>query len=153
MTTDFDRLYKSIRPVAYIFSEAQTHKVEKKPIQVGRSGRNFTGDIGAFQGSMDNLKVFERYLTQNEFEFDIRETRSPSDAERWARSARAEGYDLLVVVRGNNLLSVATFVSEKLATLGAVQSTATRFMLRCYKVDGILLGADFEDPDKPAISP
>src|SRR5210317_2195523 len=46
------------------------------------------------------------------------------------------GYDLLVVVRGNNLLSVATFVSEKLATLGSVQATATRFMLRCYKVDG-----------------
>ncbi|MEX0325258.1 MAG: Lrp/AsnC family transcriptional regulator [Puniceicoccaceae bacterium] len=63
------------------------------------------------------------------------------------------GYDLLVVVRGKNLLSVATFVSEKLATLGAVQSTATRFMLRCYKVDGILLGQDPEETDKPAISP
>ena len=63
------------------------------------------------------------------------------------------GYDLLVVVRGNNLLSVATFVSEKLATLGSVQSTATRFMLRCYKVDGFLIGSEPEDTDKPAISP
>ena len=63
------------------------------------------------------------------------------------------GYDLLVIVRGKNLLSVATFVSEKLATLGSVQSTATRFMLRCYKVDGILLTQDPEETDKPAISP
>ena len=63
------------------------------------------------------------------------------------------GYDLLVVVRGNNLLSVATFVSEKLATLGSVQSTSTRFMLRCYKVDGVLLSEDLDVSDKPAISP
>lgn len=63
------------------------------------------------------------------------------------------GYDLLVVVRCKNLLSVATFVSEKLATLGCVQSTSTRFMLRAYKVDGFLVDGDAEDTDKPAISP
>ena len=63
------------------------------------------------------------------------------------------GYDLLVVVRGKNLLSVATFVSEKLATLGSVQSTATRFMLRCYKVDGFLVDADPDEAERPAISP
>jgi DNA-binding Lrp family transcriptional regulator len=63
------------------------------------------------------------------------------------------GYDLLVVVRGRNLLAVATFVSEKLATLGAVQSTATRFMLRCYKVDGFLVNPDPDEMERPAISP
>lgn len=63
------------------------------------------------------------------------------------------GYDLLVIVRGNNLLSVATFVSEKLATLGAVQSTATRFMLQCYKIDGFLIQRDPDEMEKPAVSP
>ncbi len=63
------------------------------------------------------------------------------------------GYDLLVIVRGKNLLSIATFVSEKLATLGPVQSTATRFMLRCYKIDGFLVGPDPQEEAKPAISP
>lgn len=63
------------------------------------------------------------------------------------------GYDLMVIVHGENLLSVATFVSEKLSTLGSVQSTATRFMLRCYKVDGKLIEHPMEDVDKPAISP
>ncbi|MEX0323387.1 MAG: Lrp/AsnC family transcriptional regulator [Puniceicoccaceae bacterium] len=63
------------------------------------------------------------------------------------------GYDLLVVVRGNNLLSVATFVSEKLATLDPVQSTATRFMLRCYKRDGFLIDAEPEQQEKLAVSP
>lgn len=63
------------------------------------------------------------------------------------------GYDLMVIVRGRNLLSVATFVSEKLATLGAVQSTSTRFMLRCYKVDGFLINGDGEEPEKLAVTP
>lgn len=63
------------------------------------------------------------------------------------------GYDLMVIVRGPNLLSVATFVSEKLSTLGVVQSTATRFMLRCYKVDGFLIDSRKSEDEKMAISP
>jgi DNA-binding Lrp family transcriptional regulator len=63
------------------------------------------------------------------------------------------GYDLLVIVRGKNLLSVATFVSEKLATLGSVQSTATRFMLRCYKVDGFMINGEPGEDEMPAVSP
>jgi DNA-binding Lrp family transcriptional regulator len=49
------------------------------------------------------------------------------------------GYDLQVVVEGTNLRQVATFVSEKLATLQGVLSTATHFMLRPYKEHGILM--------------
>jgi DNA-binding Lrp family transcriptional regulator len=63
------------------------------------------------------------------------------------------GYDLLVVVRGKNLLEVATFVSEKLATLEPVQSTATRFMLQCYKVDGFMINGGHDDHERLAISP
>lgn len=63
------------------------------------------------------------------------------------------GYDLLVVVRGKNLLEVATFVSEKLATLDPVQSTATRFMLQCYKIDGFMINGEAEETDRLAVSP
>jgi DNA-binding Lrp family transcriptional regulator len=49
------------------------------------------------------------------------------------------GYDLLVIVEGNSLREVATFVSEKLATIQGVLSTATHFMLRAYKEQGILM--------------
>jgi len=48
-------------------------------------------------------------------------------------------YDLLVVVEGPDLRQVATFVSEKLATIQGVISTATHFMLRTYKEQGILM--------------
>lgn len=63
------------------------------------------------------------------------------------------GYDLMVVVTGKNLLHVATFVAEKLSTLGSVQSTATRFMLRCYKESGFLIAQEVSPEEKLAVSP
>lgn len=46
------------------------------------------------------------------------------------------GYDLLVVVEGRTLREVASFVSEKLSTIEAVQASATRFRLKTYKENG-----------------
>lgn len=48
-------------------------------------------------------------------------------------------YDLLVVIEGNSLREVARFVSEKLATVQGVLSTATHFMLKPYKEQGVLM--------------
>lgn len=48
------------------------------------------------------------------------------------------GYDLLVVLEGENLRQLATFVSEKLATITGVLSTATHFRLKAYKERGTL---------------
>ncbi len=49
------------------------------------------------------------------------------------------GYDLLVFVSGTSLQKVAAFVSERLSTIEGVLSTATHFMLRTYKENGILM--------------
>src|SRR2546428_9158026 len=56
------------------------------------------------------------------------------------------GYDLLIFVEGRSLREVAQFVAEKLATLPGVNSTATHFMLRTYKEQGVLMegGEEFE---------
>jgi DNA-binding Lrp family transcriptional regulator len=56
------------------------------------------------------------------------------------------GYDLLIFVEGHSLRAVAQFVAEKLATLPGVNSTATHFMLRTYKEQGVLMdgGEEFE---------
>jgi DNA-binding Lrp family transcriptional regulator len=48
------------------------------------------------------------------------------------------GYDLLVIVVGSNLREVAAFVSEKLSTIQGVISTATHFLLKPYKEQGVL---------------
>jgi DNA-binding Lrp family transcriptional regulator len=62
------------------------------------------------------------------------------------------GFDLLVVVEGDNLRQVATFVSEKLATIQGVLSTATHFMLKPYKEQGILMHRT-EGDERLAITP
>jgi len=62
-------------------------------------------------------------------------------------------YDLLVFATGDDLREVATFVSERLASVEGVLSTATHFMLRAYKEQGHLLLSPNEASDKPAVSP
>ncbi len=62
------------------------------------------------------------------------------------------GYDLLVVVEGGNLREVASFVSEKLATIQGVLSTATHFMLKPYKEQGVLMKREL-DEERLAVTP
>ena len=49
------------------------------------------------------------------------------------------GYDLAVMVEGRKLREIAHFVSEKLSTVEGVVSTTTRFRLKTYKQNGVLL--------------
>ncbi len=61
-------------------------------------------------------------------------------------------YDLLVVVEGSSLREVAMFVSEKLATLQGVISTATHFMLKPYKEQGMLMTRE-QNGERLAVTP
>ena len=54
-------------------------------------------------------------------------------------------YDLLVTVEGKSLKDVAMFVSERLAPMESVVSTATHFELKTYKKDGVLFTEKEED--------
>lgn len=80
-------------------------------------------------------------------------------AERIAKYAEVRschlmsgGYDLMVEVEGANLREVATFVSEKLSTLSGVLSTATHFVLRAYKEQGVLMKSEAAE-ERLAVSP
>ncbi len=55
------------------------------------------------------------------------------------------GFDLLVTVVGNSMKDVAMFVGEKLSTLDTVVSTATHFVLKNYKVDGVIYAEEPKD--------
>ena len=48
------------------------------------------------------------------------------------------GYDLLVLVEASTLKELALFVSEKLSPLDTVTGTATSFVLKRYKQDGVV---------------
>ena len=62
------------------------------------------------------------------------------------------GYDLMVIVEGRNLRDVASFVSQKLATIQGVLSTATHFLLRPYKEQGILMQRE-QNEERLAVTP
>jgi DNA-binding Lrp family transcriptional regulator len=61
-------------------------------------------------------------------------------------------YDLAVTVEGQNMKEVALFVAEKLATIENVQSTATHFILKKYKLNGVIM-EETEKAERLVISP
>lgn len=61
-------------------------------------------------------------------------------------------YDLAVFIEGKSMREISNFVATKLATIEGVLSTATHFILKTYKQDGVM----FEDGEKDrrlAVSP
>ena len=61
-------------------------------------------------------------------------------------------YDIIVSVNGSNIREISLFVSQRLATIDAVQSTATHFVLNVYKENGILISNN-EIDERGLISP
>ena len=61
-------------------------------------------------------------------------------------------FDLTVVIEGRTMKEVAMFVSEKLAPLEPVLSTATHFILKKYKDHGTVMEA-VTKPERMAILP
>ena len=61
-------------------------------------------------------------------------------------------YDLLVLVEARTLKELALFVSEKLSPLENVTGTATSFVLKRYKQDGIIFVGETTDK-RLAVSP
>ena len=62
------------------------------------------------------------------------------------------GYDLLVILEGNSLQDIATFIAEKLSTIKGVISTATRFRLKTYKENGVSLTREVK-AERLAVTP
>ena len=54
-------------------------------------------------------------------------------------------YDLALTVEGSTLTQVALFVAEKLAPMDTVISTATHFVLKKYKENGIMMDVPAKD--------
>lgn len=55
------------------------------------------------------------------------------------------GFDFTVIIEEKTMKEVAQFVSDKLAPLDAILSTATHFVLKKYKEHGTVLGDTIRD--------
>lgn len=60
-------------------------------------------------------------------------------------SLMSGSYDILLCIEGKTLQEVALFVSQKLATMDGVLSTATHFVLKKYKDKGLTYDVDESD--------
>src|SRR5665648_1006385 len=83
-----------------------------------------------------------RVLPQRGYGFDKIAKRLQKFPEITALYLMSGGYDLSLLIEGKTMQDVALFVAEKLAPLEHVQSTATHFVMRCYKQDGVELMGD-----------
>lgn len=55
-------------------------------------------------------------------------------------------YDIAVMLNGTSMREVALFVAQKLAPMEEVLSTATHFVLKKYKEEGVVFDEDKSDP-------
>jgi DNA-binding Lrp family transcriptional regulator len=55
------------------------------------------------------------------------------------------GFDLTVIIRGKSMKEVSRFVFEKLAPMESIQSTATHFVLKKYKDQGLIMQFESDD--------
>lgn len=62
------------------------------------------------------------------------------------------GFDITVILEGRTMKEVALFVSDKLAPMDTVLSTATHFVLKKYKEHGVKYEAERQD-ERLAIIP
>lgn len=60
-------------------------------------------------------------------------------------SLMSGSFDLFVIVEGKSMKDVALFVAEKLATIDAVLSTSTHFVLKKYKDKGVIFNQNRKD--------
>ena len=51
----------------------------------------------------------------------------------------AGSYDFAVIVKGDSMQEVASFVARRISCVDSVVSTATHFMLKAYKIGGMIL--------------
>lgn len=94
-----------------------------------------------------------KVLPQRGYGFDKIAKRLKKYPEIKALYLMSGGYDLSVLIEGKTMQDVALFVAEKLASLEHVQSTATHFVLRRYKQDGIELMGEEETLQRLVVSP
>lgn len=80
-----------------------------------------------------------RLTPQQDIGFDSLAERIYSFSQVYSAFLVSGTYDLAIIVRGETMQEISSFVTKKLAPIEEVQSTVTHFLLRRYKDNGELL--------------
>ncbi|MBQ7504293.1 MAG: Lrp/AsnC family transcriptional regulator [Ruminococcus sp.] len=107
-----------------------------------------TGVIKGYQAIIDFDKVPDAGVTaiidlkvtpERETGFDSIATKIMSFEEVRTLYLMAGSYDFAVIVNGETMQDVASFVARKISCVDGVVATATHFMLKTYKLGGVSL--------------
>ncbi len=82
-----------------------------------------------------------RLTPQQDIGFDSLAERIYSFPQVYSAYLVSGTYDLAIIVKGENMQEISSFVTRKLAPIEEVQSTVTHFLLKRYKDNGELLEA------------
>lgn len=119
------------------------------------------GVIRAYQAVVNEEKLDTSLVTtvievkvtpESEGGFDRIATRISKFPEVESVFLMSGTFDLLLFIKGRTMHEAAGFVSEKLATMPGVTSTATHFMMKTYKQNGILMQTR-DDNERLKVSP
>lgn len=119
------------------------------------------GVIRAYQAVVNEEKLDTSLVTtvievkvtpESEGGFDRIATRISKFPEVESVFLMSGTFDLLLFIKGRTMHEAAGFVSEKLATMPGVTSTATYFMMKTYKQNGILMQTR-DDNERLKVSP
>lgn len=106
---------------------------------------NAVVNMEKFDKDMVQALIEVRVTPQREQGFDALAKRIYQFAEVRSVYLVSGSYDLMVLVEGQHMRQVALFVAEKLSVIDGVLSTATSFVLRKYKEDGVIIIDDEKD--------
>ena len=76
--------------------------------------------------------------------------RYPEVSNMYLISGRSE---FIVIVKGRTMREVADFVGQKLAPIEGVKGTATYFVLKQYKVEGVIIDQQEDDQERLLVTP
>ncbi len=93
-----------------------------------------------------------RVSPQRELGFDAIASSMHRFAEVRSCYLMSGGFDIMLIVEAESLKKLAMFVSEKLSVLDGVLSTATHFVLKKYKTEGVTVEGVLGD-HRLAVSP
>lgn len=144
-----DDILKILEENALVSPETIAQRLNRPVEEVRRSIKQLEEDkiILAYKAIVDDEKANRDFVRavievkispEREGGFDKVAARVAKFAEVKSCYLMSGAYDLLVLVEGPDLKSVAGFVSQKLSTIQGVLSTATHFMLKPYKEQGTL---------------
>lgn len=152
-------LKKNSRETPENLAKMMNITVEEVKKQISELEEN--GIIRAYQVIINEEKIDDSLVTtvievkvtpESEGGFDRIANRISHFSEVESLFLMSGTFDLLVFIKGKTMHEAARFVSDKLATLAGVTSTATHFMMKTYKLNGIEMQSG-EDDERLKISP